>query len=292
MDYSYFIALSNADFLSFHEKYLLIMEFGSPERIFKTSYAELAGKHIISGDKIQRLARVVPDNKVSNLLHNKGIKLCCVHDSEYPRQLLEIYSPPILLYYFGRIPKKQCIAIVGSRKTTKEGRMNAFASAELLSGSGYCIISGLARGIDSCAHLGALEKGTTAAILGSGIDICYPPENKYLMERIKDNGCIISEFAPGKKPSRYTFPARNRIISGMSKAVIIVEAARKSGSLITSDFALEQGRDVLVFQNKKSTLSEGSDSLIEEGAIPLEDVNSLRTVFDLGSGSNLDKNKK
>jgi len=279
MDYSSLIALSNAEFLSFREKYLLLNEYGTAESIFMASYKDLCERAKLNLFKIDKLIRIEPIKESQLELESTGIKLCSIFEKEYPRQLLNIYSPPIMLYYKGKLPEQSCISIVGSRRTTTSGRQNAFASAELLAGLGYCIVSGMARGIDSCVHLGALEKGMTAAILGNGLNICYPPENKFLMKCIEDNGCLISEFSPDKKPNRYTFPARNRIISGLSEAVIVVEAAKKSGSLITADFALEQGKDVLVFVNKESELSEGTDSLISEGAYPLENVSVLKDIY-------------
>ena len=279
MDYSCLIELSNAEFLSFREKYSLLKEYGTAESIFRASYNELYEKAILTPSKINKLIRIEHGKGPQLELESAGIKLCSIFDKEYPRQLLSLYSPPIMLYYKGKLPKQTCISIVGSRRTTANGRQNAFASAELLAGFGYCIVSGMARGIDSCAHLGALERGTTAAILGNGLNICYPPENEFLMKCIEDKGCVISEFPTDKKPSRYTFPARNRIISGLSEAVIVVEAAKKSGSLITADFALEQGKDVLVFENKSSELSEGTDSLISEGAYPLASVSVLKDIY-------------
>ncbi len=280
MDYSNLIALSDADFLSFREKYILLKTFGCAEKIFSSSYNDIYEKAMVKPYKIRRLLEIKPKIDKQMEIESKGIKLCCIKDKEYPQNLLNLYSPPILLYYRGIIPKEKCISIVGSRVTTARGRINAFASGELLSGLGYCIVSGLARGIDSCAHFGALEKGTTAAILGCGINVCYPSENRHLMNLIEEKGCVISEFSPDKKPSRYTFPARNRIISGLSETVIVVEAAKKSGSLITADFALEQGKDVMAFINNRSVLSEGTDSLIADGAYPLKNVDVLKAIYE------------
>ena len=163
---------------------------------------------------------------------------------------------------------------------TAQGRLNAFEISYELACRGFNIVSGMARGIDSCAHYGALQGGKTTAILGCGIDICYPPENKELKSMIARDGCVISEFPPGRNPNRLTFPARNRIISGMSEALIVVEAAKKSGALITADFAADQGREVFAFAYPEDSPSAGTKSLISDGAYPIFDTESfLETVI-------------
>jgi len=279
MNYAYWLALSYAEYISNKEKYCLVKEFGSAEEIFRASYTRIKNSEIIRPHKIDRLVGTVVDANKQYDLRKRGIKLCCINDDDYPLTLKNIFAPPILLYYRGTLPHKPCIAVVGSRKTTETGRRNAFDVAKVLAGKGFCVASGLARGIDSCAHLGALEKGVTAAVLGNGLDTCYPSENRLLMERIEKCGCVISEFRPDKKPSKYTFPARNRIISGLSEAVIVVEAAAKSGALITADFALDQGREVFVFKNIPSEYSKGSETLIAEGAMPIKNINEFIAAF-------------
>ncbi len=168
--------------------------------------------------------------------------------------LKKIYDSPKKLYINGNenLLNTTCIAIVGSREPTEYGKKVAKYLGFYLAKNGYTIVSGLAKGIDSYSHIGALNaKGKTIAVLGNGLDVIYPKENKGLEEYIiKNNGCIISEYDFGTKPQKKNFPARNRIISGLSKAVIVVEAKEKSGSLITVDFALEQGRDVFVVPRK------------------------------------------
>ncbi len=279
MKYLYWLALSNAEYLSFKEKFNLIKAFGGAEGVFNADYKEIYDKEIINRHKIDRIVKTEINNKMHRQIETDGIKLCCIDDIDYPVNLKNIYAPPVLIYYRGILPVKSCIAIVGSRKTTADGRRNSFDLAKKLAEKGFCIVSGMARGIDSCAHLGAMENGTTAAILGSGLKECYPAENKEMMNRIERNGCVISEFPPGKKPSKYTFPARNRIISGLSDAVIVVEAAKKSGALITADFAIEQGRDVYAFKNSISELSKGTDSLLEEGAYPISDIEEFISLL-------------
>ena len=168
--------------------------------------------------------------------------------------LKQIYDPPEIIYINGneKILNTNCIAIIGSRNPTEYGIKVAKYLGYNLAKRGYTIVSGLARGIDSYAHIGALcAKGKTIGVIGNGLDIIYPKENKFLQENIlKTKGAIISEYNFGIKPERTNFPARNRIISGLSKAVIVVEAKEKSGTLITVDFALEQGREVFVVPRK------------------------------------------
>lgn len=183
-----------------------------------------------------------------------NIDIISIHDKEYPANLKQIYNPPIHLYIRGNknILNNINIAIVGCRECSTYGKNVAQKFAFDLSKNGINIVSGLAKGIDSHSHLGSIyAKGKTIAVLGSGLDIIYPEENKYLANMILEKqGSIISEYPLGTKPTKTNFPARNRIISGISKAVIVVEAKKKSGTLITVDFALEQGRDVFVIPRK------------------------------------------
>ena len=199
-----------------------------------------------------------------------GLSVVTLADENYPPLLREIYDPPALLYYRGNIGclSQTCAAIVGSRKATACGRASAEKFAAELAAAGIVVVSGMARGIDSHAHQGALRvQGTTAAVLGSGLDICYPPENRALREKIVENGVVISEFPPGSQPKPAHFPMRNRIISGLSLAVVVVEAAEKSGALITADCALEQGREVFAVPGSiHSPTSRGCHRLLKEGA--------------------------
>ena len=192
----------------------------------------------------------------------------------YPEQLRSIYNPPKKLYFLGKhkeLLKQNGIAIVGSRKATEYGKKVAMKLSKELSKYGINIISGLALGIDTYAHLGTLQReciGRTIAVLGSGLDQIYPKQNIELAKQIlKQGGCIISEYPLGTKLEKQNFPERNRIISGLSKGVIIVEAGEKSGALITADCALEQGREVFAVPgNIFSAISVGSNNLIKQGA--------------------------
>ncbi len=192
-------------------------------------------------------------------------------DSGYPESLRQIHDPPKQLWWEGDVSCLSgpiVIAIVGSRECTSYGQEVAFELAKDLARSGAVIVSGLAYGIDTAAHRGALEGGgKTIGVLGCGIDIDYPAGNRELKKRITHSGAFISEFAPGTRATSWTFPQRNRIISGLSQGVVVVEAGLKSGSLITADFALQQGREVFAVPgNIRSPMSEGTHRLIQNGA--------------------------
>ena len=193
----------------------------------------------------------------------------------YPERLRNIDDPPKELYCLGNLELlnyKNNIAMIGSRNCSSYGERAAKDFAYNLAKEGICIVSGLAKGIDSFSHIGALNaKGKTIAVLGSGLDNIYPKENIKLVEEIiNNNGLVISEYPLGPKPLKYHFPARNRIISGLSDSVLVVEARRNSGTNITVDFALEQGKDVFVIPgNIYSKTSDGTNFLITEGAVPV-----------------------
>lgn len=227
------------------------------------------------------------DDKLASFISNENIKkdvkrhlkfmeenaidIISIEDKEYPKILKEIYSPPINLYIRGNkeILNKLCIAIVGCRDASEYGKKVAKDFAYNLALNEICIVSGLARGIDTYAHIGAIEaKNKTCAILGNGLDTIYPSENTKLANRILSlGGAIISEFPLGSKPERQNFPMRNRIISGISKGVLVVEGKEKSGSMITADFALEQGRDVFAIPgNIYSENSFVPNDIIKQGA--------------------------
>lgn len=199
-----------------------------------------------------------------------GMKMVTLDHPAYPQYLAHIYNPPPVLFYYGglQVPKGPAIAIVGSRRCSAYGRHVAGQLAGELAEAGFTVISGMARGIDTAAHEGALHGGGyTFAVLGSGADVIYPPENKKLYQDIIKRGAVISEFLPGMPPLAANFPARNRLISGLSDAVLVIEAAEKSGALITVDAALEQGRDVYAVPGCiTNNFSIGCHKLIQQGA--------------------------
>lgn len=206
-------------------------------------------------------------------------------DNDYPKLLKEIYNPPVKIFLLGNkdILNKISVSIVGSRECSTYGKRMSQKIAYELSKKNINIVSGLARGIDTNAHIGCLKaNGKTIAVLGSGFDNLYPPENKKLANKIIElGGAIITEFPIGTKPLARNFPKRNRIISGLSKVIIVVEAMKKSGTFITVDYALEQERDVYAVPgNLNQMTSHGTNELIKQGAKPLTNIQDvLRDLY-------------
>lgn len=206
------------------------------------------------------------------------IKKVYINEDKYPELLKKIPDPPNPLYYIGKLEllDKECIALVGSRRTTQYGRWTARTLGKKIAAADGVVVSGMAAGIDACAHWGAVDAGgdgdviNTVAVMGCGIDECYPKGNRELWDKIVSKGLIVSEYAPGTEATKYTFPQRNRIISGLSGAVVVVQAPNSSGALITAERAIEQGREVYaVPANINSEYSFGSNKLLLDGAIPL-----------------------
>lgn len=205
-----------------------------------------------------------------------------IGDKLYPEQLRNIYNPPLKLYVLGNkeLFKNKGVAIVGTRKATEYGKKVALQLSQNLSEKGINIISGLALGIDTYAHLGTLQEksmGKTIAVLGGGLDKIYPKQNIELARKIvRSGGCIISEYSLGTKPEKLNFPQRNRVISGLSCGVVVVEASEKSGALITADYALEQGREVFAIPGSILSLtSNGTNNLIKQGAKLVTNYNDI-----------------
>ena len=214
-------------------------------------------------------------------LHACQARIISFWDPEYPSDLKAIHDPPALLYVRGALPSAEALAVVGSRQASPAGILLASHICLEIAEAGIVIVSGLARGIDSAAHQAALDAGgLTIAVLGCGIDRIYPPENRHLFQQITETGAVISEYPPGTDPLPGHFPGRNRIISGLSKGVLIVEAARKSGSLITADFALEQGREVFALPGAVSSAnSDGVNSLLKDGAHLVTETRDITEVL-------------
>lgn len=251
--------------------YKLLKEFGTmKDAWFAPSclVQELIGEKVVK-DWNDIKKNWDPDKELKKVSH-LGIRCYLNIDADYPLLLKKIASPPPVLYAFGGFEYGDdiAIAIVGTRTPTPTGTFNAREISTQLTRQGLTIISGMARGIDSEAHKGALDSnGRTIAVLGSGLDIPYPPENEYLMQKIAEHGAVVSEFPLGTKPLAANFPARNRIISGLGLGVVVVEAAQDSGSLITAGFALEQGREVFAVPgNIGNEVSKGPHRLIRQGA--------------------------
>lgn len=265
----------------------LVAYFGDLEPAWRASLADLAG----AGLGLKLIERVVAAresvdlDKVWEKIEKQGIKILTWQDEAYPQRLKEIDQPPPVLYIRGDyLPDDLfAVAIVGTRRVTPYGRQITEELSSFLAANGLTVISGLARGVDAIAHQAALKAGgRTIGILGSGVDKIYPPEHRGLAEQMMEHGAIISDYAPGTPPDASNFPPRNRIISGLSLAVVVIEAGETSGALITADFAAEQGREVFAVPGSiLAPQSKGTNKLIQKGALPLLSVNDLMQALDI-----------
>lgn len=259
----------------------LLEAFGSASKIFLGPESKLKKTESIGSKIAQEISSFSFEElkKELELAKKLKVKIITVGDKEYPENLKNIYDPALCLYLKGRLKPEDnlSVAIVGSRRASFYGASCAEKFSYELAGLGITIISGLARGIDTQAHKGALKAtGRTIAVLGSGLNCVYPPENKGLSEEIAERGALLSEFPLNTRPLAQNFPRRNRVISGLSQAVLVVEAARNSGALITADFALEQGRDVFAIPGKvDSATSLGTNRLIKQGAKLIDNVEDI-----------------
>jgi len=251
----------------------LLNEFGSPDAIFHASLTALEAQRLPAAvaQAIHTRQPLSDAAKELALVQAAGCRLLTWDEPEYPRRLREIYDPPTLLYVRGNVELlgRHLISIVGARRPTPYGNQMAERLARDLAARGLVITSGLARGIDSCAHRGALSAagGATIGVLGCGIDVVYPKENKKIFAEMEERGAIISEFPMGTFPAPQNFPIRNRIIAGMALGVVVVEGAQYSGSLITARLAMEFGREVFgVPGNATQPSSFGPNQLIKQGA--------------------------
>jgi len=251
----------------------LVRHLGSPEKVFTASRRELMQVGQIGEKTAAAILQFDVDKSVKRefaLMEEYGAKLLTLDNPEYPSLLKSIYDPPPVLCYKGESPAKFVIplAVVGTRAVSSYGKIAAERLCGSLASAGICIVSGMARGIDTLAHRAALGAGgSTIAVLGCGLAHVYPPENASLQKKIEANGSVISEFPMSMKPDRNNFPARNRVISGLSYGTVVVEAGEKSGALITAEFALEQGREVFAVPgNIYSPKSRGTNHLIKMGA--------------------------
>ncbi|RLB28633.1 MAG: DNA-protecting protein DprA [Deltaproteobacteria bacterium] len=260
----------------------LLDRFGEPANVFMAKLGDLMEVEGLRIETAKRIAsRAWEDNPEDELigLKRSGAKLITIFDSSYPKDLKEIHDPPPLLYLKGNdIPQgKTTIAVVGSRNPTHYGLKITEEICQSLAIRNITVTSGMARGIDSAAHWGCLRgNGLTIAVLGSGIDIIYPKSNRKLFNHIVDKGSVITEFPLGSPPEAKNFPIRNRIISGLSKGIVVVEASKRSGSLITASLALEQGREVLAIPGSiESFKSTGTHFLIKQGAKLVENADDI-----------------
>lgn len=266
----------------------LLNVFTTPAHVFSASYHDLIRVPGIS----DKLARAIlhfgfPDHVKRMLedIEKYQVQVMTLDDEDYPAALKTIFDPPPLLYLQGTPlqPYEIFVAVVGSRRASTYGRTVAEQLCRELAVKGVNVVSGMARGIDSAAHRGALQGGgRTIAVLGCGVNVIYPPENERLYHEILQQGTILSEYPLHTKPDRGNFPARNRIISGMSLGTVVVEAGARSGALITADTALEQGRDVFAVPgNINSASSQGTNRLIKQGAMLIEHADDVLNALPL-----------
>jgi len=282
--------------------YALVRRFGSPARVLTASAAELKRVEVLQSQARADLARADrlrerAEAELRTLAKIGGSALMCGRPG-YPELLRHTSQPPPVLYVLGKVEllDKPCIAIVGSRAATSYGRRVAHKIGKDLALADVCVVSGLALGVDGEAHGGALAAGgATAAVLGCGLDVVYPKTNRVYYEQIRSHGLLISEYPLGTPPEPWRFPARNRIIAGLSRGVVVVEASKKSGSLITVQFGLEEGREIFAIPGQvDSAKSAGAHWLVQQGAslaVSADDILdqlSLRPAAPMAAGSKKD----
>ncbi len=241
------------------------------------AFAAETGSHLLEAPRTAQFAtfaRAFDENAFLRELARRGFRWLARSDAAFPRRLLSVHDPPPGLFVRGSgalsLLERPSVAVVGARACSSYGNAVAISLARELAAAGAVVVSGLARGVDAAAHRGALEAGLTVAVLGCGIDRDYPRAHAQLAERIADGGLIVSEYAPGVEPAPWRFPARNRIVAGLTQATVVVEARERSGALITADLALDEGREVLAVPGEiTSHLSAGTNALLRLGATPV-----------------------
>ena len=265
----------------------LLNHFGDLELAWKAAPNDLAraGLGLKLIERIVQARQNVDLDKLWAKIESQGIKILTWEDEAYPQRLKEIDQPPPVLYLRGEyLPDDLfAVSIVGTRRVTAYGRQITEELSSFLAANGITVISGLARGVDAIAHQTVLKAGgRTIGVLGSGVDKIYPPEHRALADKMIASGAVVSDYAPGTPPDASNFPPRNRIISGLSLAVVVIEAGETSGALITAEFAAEQGREVFAVPGSiLAPQSKGTNKLIQNGALPLLSVNDLMQALNL-----------
>lgn len=268
----------------------LLEVFGSAEEVFKASSEMPEG--VLKKNQLAELERMRKEwdlQKEYGMLAEKGICFLTSKEDAYPQRLKNIPDAPYGIFYRGTLPEESClsVAIIGARDCSEYGRYIAGELGGFLARNGVQVISGMARGIDGISQEAALlAGGTTTAVLGSGVDVCYPRQNKSLYEKILEQGCILSAYPPGTLPKSQNFPPRNRIVSGLADVLVVIEARNKSGTLITVDMALEQGKEVYVVPGRiTDRLSDGCNRLLKQGAgVMLSPADFLQEIQTLEWG--------
>ena len=260
----------------------LLSAFHTPEAVFSAGLSDLSSAGEISPLKAKRIKEFNAWDRIEREIEkaeHHNIRIVTLFDKEYPEPLSHLDNAPPILYIKGDLVEEDrfALAMVGSRDMSEYGRKIAADLSYELASAGLTIVSGMARGIDTVSHSGALKAGgRSIAVLGCGLDICYPSENKELMTALSRSGCVISEFPLGTAPLRENFPRRNRLISGLSLGVVVVEATARSGSLITVRFALEQGKEIFAVPgNITSGNARGTNGLIKKGAKPVQGAEDI-----------------
>lgn len=269
--------------ISAENKLKLLKMYGTTENIYKSTVENRNTKQLIGIKKIN----YDEIEKIEKIMEHKNINLVNYNDKDYPRALLPFDDAPVVLYYLGNIQKLNDInksaAVIGARNCSYYGKNVVELFAAELTKYNINVISGMARGIDGYAHNACLKNnGFTCGVLGCGVDVVYPKENINIYNEMIKCGCIISEFPPGTIPYPYNFPIRNRIISGLSDIIIVIEAGQKSGSLKTVDFALAQGKDVVAVPGQiLSERSKGTNKLIKDGANMITEFRDILDILDI-----------
>lgn len=291
MERYYWGALSAAAGLGNSKLEALVAVFGSARSAYLADRQELLAARVYKEaaiDKFLKFRNLALPEQLQNFCERQQVRLMISSDADYPVSLRHIALPPKVLYIKGNLPRLDCsIGIVGSRRASAYGLKAAGDFAADLASAGLVIVSGGAKGIDSAAHKGALQAGgSTIAVLGCGIDVVYPRENTVLFEQICSNGALVTEFAPGTEPLAANFPSRNRIINGMTKGILVVEAAKKSGAMITAEFAADEGHEVYCISGSiYLPNSIGCHSLIKSGAQLVDRPEDILNDLELNFGS-------
>lgn len=262
-----------AEKIGVHQVSGLLQKYKTAEAIYSLTKEKLEAEAFLSEKSIEEMLASKEEDRLKEAadeMKSKKIHLITIEDREYPKRLMTLPDKPYALFVRGSLPaeEKLTVGIVGARGCSEYGRELAGVLGETLAASGALVISGMAKGIDSAGHFGALRAGAdTYAVLGCGVDICYPPGNRLLYNKIAEHGGILSEYPLHAQPLAWHFPVRNRIISGLCDVLVIVEAKERSGSLITADMALEQGREIYAVPGRVGDrLSMGCNRLIKQGA--------------------------
>lgn len=295
---SLWLWFSQKDHVPLKAKYKLIDDFGCIENIYNSRYEDLSGAEYLQPDAIDDLCNKSFDfEKLYERCRKENIRILCPDSPMYPEMLRKITEYPFLLYCKGQmldLNKYLCMAVVGTRKLSAYGAECALNLSREMAERGAVIVSGMASGIDSKAHRGALDAGMpTVAVLGCGVNIPYPRSNARLMAEIEKTGMIISEYPPDTEPAKYRFPERNRIIAGITYATLVVEADVKSGSLITAKCCYEQGKDVFAVPGNINThFSRGTNYLIKDGAYLTENCDDIMMAYEIRYPELADNGKK